>query len=100
MSARTTSISGRASAMPGGYLPRLPVGEVLSAVDRHYRPGDEGRLVRSEVDDHRGDFFRLTQASDRDLGNDAFEHLLGHRLDHLRIDVPGADAVDRDALPR
>src|SRR5436190_4388053 len=72
---------------------------VLAAVDGDVRSGQEGRLVRGEVDDQARDFLGLAEPADRDLGKDlGVEDLLRDRRDHLRADVAGRDRVDGDAF--
>ena len=47
-----------------------------------------------------GDFAGLSEAADRDLGNDLFEHRLGHGCDHVGVDIAGRNRIDRDAEAR
>src|SRR5262247_392362 len=74
-----------------------PSGEVLAAVRRQRRAGDEAGIIGREEDDAAGDLLRLAQPAERDVRQDVFlQHVLGHGLDHLGRDIAGADGVDGD----
>src|SRR5690349_17470037 len=57
---------------------------VHAAVDGEHLPGDVARLVLGEELHHPRDLLGPAEAGERDLRLDLVEHLLGHRLDHLR----------------
>ena len=65
-------------AIAAEYSRALQALHVHAAVDRPHRAGDERRLVGGEEVDHARDLVRPTEPSQRDLGLDPVEHLLGH----------------------
>jgi hypothetical protein len=68
-----------------------------AAVDGPDLAGDvAGGVGGQEVHD-AGDLLRAPQAPQRDLTADAVEDLLGHRLEHLRLDEARRDGVDGEA---
>src|SRR3954467_13041922 len=91
-SAASPSVSTSASADLRHYLP---------AVRRQRRAGDETRIVGGEEHHATRDLLRLTETPDRDQRqNVLLQHILRHRLDHLGVDVAGADRIHGDARPR
>src|SRR6476619_5982352 len=66
--------------------PRPPAAtlHVHAAVDGEHLPRDVARLVLGEELHHAGDLLGAAEARHRDLRPDLVEHLLRHRLDHLR----------------
>ena len=77
---------------------RKTLGEVLAAIGRERRAGDEAGLVGGEEHHAARDLLRLAEAADRDLRQDALlEHLLRHRQHHFGADIAGADRIDGDA---
>src|SRR6266700_1091097 len=83
--------SERASVMAGITIDWRPISDdILTAVRRQGRAGDETGIVGGEEDAAARDLLGLAQAADRDLRqNVLLEHVLRHRLDHLGGDIAG-----------
>src|SRR5579864_448708 len=70
---------------------------VLAAVNPPHGAGDVRGLVGGEEVNDASDLIWPTEPSERDLGLDPLEHLLGDVLEHLGRDEPGGDRVDGHA---
>ena len=77
-----------------------PSVHVLAAVDRQRRASDEAAILVDQECDPAGDLLGLAEAPDWDPSDDLAEHFLRHRGDHVGVDVPRSDGVDRDAVSR
>src|SRR5512146_19867 len=86
------------AARPTPKLGPALAGEVLPAVGRQRRAGDEGRAFAGQERHRISDFRGLAETPDRDAGDDRLQHVFRHRGDHVGVDVAGADGVDGDAL--
>src|SRR5579859_1615502 len=70
---------------------------MLAAVDRQRRAGDEAAVLGDQERDTARNLRRVAEAADRDLGDDLLQHILGHRGDHVGVDIAGRDRVDGHA---
>src|SRR5512139_163604 len=72
---------------------------VHPAVDSDHLPRDVRGGVGGEKECQFGDFPRLREPAERDLGEESLLDRLGQPRRHCRTDEPGRDRVDRD-VPR
>src|SRR5687768_12707778 len=71
--------------------------QILPAVRRQRRAGDEPGVVGGEEHHAARDLFRLAETAERNLRDDVLlKHVLRHGLHHLGVDVAGTDRVDGD----
>src|SRR4029453_12315629 len=82
-------------------MPRLPR-DGLAPVEVDGLPGHEVRGRRGQIDGERGDLLRLADPAGRDPGQkERPELLVRHGLPRdVRVDVPGGEAIDLDAVTR
>ena len=66
---------------------------VLPAVDTHRRSGNECAILRSQERNAAGDLVSLTEAANRDLGNNLLQYRRRHGGDHVGVDVARRDGV-------
>src|SRR3546814_7499595 len=73
---------------------------VLAAIDRQRAAGHETAILAAEEGDAARDFIGMAQATDRNLGDDLFQHGGGNGGDHVGVDIARRDGVDGNAIFR